>query len=246
MSIIDEELAEAFLDDPKSVDLSKATEITDTAAEILAGYEGDLDLSGQTSLSDAAAESLSKHKGNLCLYGLTDLMEAAARALAGSKGSIEIDGWDQAKVSHLLGQSLDCEVRNYQRIIPKVIENGVERVLRFDEGGDSEYKADFVFDCITVHVSCIENGDWTKLYVGVAGGELKMDSNVNDEFLRLFAKVAQSALMADEICLSGESRADISSGSDLGDGLTDEEWKRLFQTYPDFYWKYSSKTAKSG
>jgi len=53
MSIIDEKLAKAFLKDPKSVDLFKATEITDTAAEILAGYEGDLDLSGQTSLSDA-------------------------------------------------------------------------------------------------------------------------------------------------------------------------------------------------
>ena len=243
MSIIDEKLAKAFLKDPKSVDLFKATEITDTAAEILAGYEGDLDLSGQTSLSDAAAESLSEHNGNLCLYGLTDLTEAAARSLTGSKGSIEIDGWEQAKVSHLLGQSLDCEVRNYQRIIPKVIENGVERVLRFDEGGDSEYKADFMFDGITVHVSCIENGDCAKLYVGVAGGELKIDSNVNDEFLSLFVKVAQSAFMADEICLSGESRVEISSGSDLGDGLTEEEWKRLFQTYPDFYWKHSSKTV---
>ena len=35
MSIIDEELARAFIDDPDNVDLSEATEITDEAAEIL-------------------------------------------------------------------------------------------------------------------------------------------------------------------------------------------------------------------
>ena len=106
MSIIDEKLAKAFLKDPKSVDLFKATEITDTAAEILAGYEGDLDLSGQTSLSDAAAESLSKHNGNLCLYGLTDLTEAAARSLTGSKGSIEIDGGNRPRYRTCWGKAL--------------------------------------------------------------------------------------------------------------------------------------------
>jgi hypothetical protein len=91
MSIIDEELAKAFLDDPKSVDLSKATEITDGAAEILAGYEdrfgnpGQLYLKGLTELSEAAAESLSKHHGQLNLNGLTKLSDAAAESLSKHK-----------------------------------------------------------------------------------------------------------------------------------------------------------------
>ena len=68
MSIIDEELAKAFLDDPDNADLSKATEITDEAAELLSKYKGaELNLSGLTELSDAAAESLSKHQGDLII-----------------------------------------------------------------------------------------------------------------------------------------------------------------------------------
>ena len=42
MSIIDEELAKAFLDDP-DVDLSEATKITDAAAESLSKYQGKID-----------------------------------------------------------------------------------------------------------------------------------------------------------------------------------------------------------
>ncbi len=65
MSIIDEELAKAFLDDPDNVVLSEATNITDGAAESLSKHQGDLNLDGLTELSDAAAESLSKHKGQI-------------------------------------------------------------------------------------------------------------------------------------------------------------------------------------
>ena len=96
MSSIDEKLAKAFLDDPDKVDISKATEITDEVAEILAGYEGELDLSGLTSLSDAAAESLSKHEGNLFLGGflggLTELTDAAAESLSKHNGYLDLSG----------------------------------------------------------------------------------------------------------------------------------------------------------
>ena len=50
MSIIDEELAKAFLDDPDNVDLSEATNITDGAAESLSKYEGQLWLASLTEL----------------------------------------------------------------------------------------------------------------------------------------------------------------------------------------------------
>ena len=68
MSIIGENLAKAFLDDPHNVDLSKATEITDEAAEALSKpgkYKNHLNLDGLTELSDAATESLSKHQGEI-------------------------------------------------------------------------------------------------------------------------------------------------------------------------------------
>ena len=65
MSIIDEELAKKFLDDPDNADLSKATEITDEVAEILSKHKGYIGLTGLTELSDAAAESLSKHEGEI-------------------------------------------------------------------------------------------------------------------------------------------------------------------------------------
>ena len=65
MSIIDVELAKAFLDDPDNVELYEATEITDEAAEILARHQDELYLGGLTELSDAAAESLSKYQGEI-------------------------------------------------------------------------------------------------------------------------------------------------------------------------------------
>ena len=80
MSIIDEELAKAFLDDPGNVDLSKATTITDEAAEALSG-EGDLYLNGLTSLSDSGAKLLLRHvEGGLSL-DLDELPDSAAEIL---------------------------------------------------------------------------------------------------------------------------------------------------------------------
>ena len=61
------EIAEQFLADDESVDLSEFTEVDDDAAESLSMHEDVLSLNGLTSLSDAAAESLSKQKGRL--YG---------------------------------------------------------------------------------------------------------------------------------------------------------------------------------
>ena len=116
---------------------------------------------------------------------------------------------------------------------------GVERAASFEEAGPSEYKADFVFDGIPVHVCVTENGDWSTQSVVVAGGELGRD--IDDEFLHLFSEVAKSALFADEACLTSGGMAEIHSG---WGGLTEEKWERLYQTYRDFYFKYSSKTGK--
>jgi len=69
-NVLTAKIAEQFLADEDSVDLSKFTAIEVGGAESLSKYEGELDLNGLTILSDAAAESLImasflKHDGDL-------------------------------------------------------------------------------------------------------------------------------------------------------------------------------------
>jgi hypothetical protein len=113
--VLTKELAEQFLADEDSVEISKftaieddaaeslskcdylylyldgLTELSDAAAEILSGaYRNHgkwyhLSLNGLTELSDAAAESLGKNVGELGLNGLTELSDAAAESLSQHK-----------------------------------------------------------------------------------------------------------------------------------------------------------------
>ncbi len=62
-NVLTKEIAEQFLTDEDSVDLSEFTAIEDAAAESLSKHAGVLGLDGLTSLSDTAAESLGKHQG---------------------------------------------------------------------------------------------------------------------------------------------------------------------------------------
>jgi hypothetical protein len=57
--ILTKEIAERFVADEDSVDLSEFTAIEDDAAESLSKHEGHLGLDGLTSLSDADVSSLS-------------------------------------------------------------------------------------------------------------------------------------------------------------------------------------------
>lgn len=79
---ITKEIAEQFLEDEDSVELSEATAIDDDAADVLARHDGDLWLSSLTSVSDGAAGVLSKHKGDLYLSGLHGLTDASAKCLS--------------------------------------------------------------------------------------------------------------------------------------------------------------------
>ena len=54
-NVLTKEIAEKFLADEDSVDLSEFTAIEDDAAESLSKYNGDLDLSGLTELSDVGS-----------------------------------------------------------------------------------------------------------------------------------------------------------------------------------------------
>ena len=91
--VLTKAIAEQFLEDPESVDLSEFTAIEDEAAEILCRTEEtELILSGLTRLSDAAAESLAKHQGYLSLNGLTSLSDAAAESLGKHQGDLWLKG----------------------------------------------------------------------------------------------------------------------------------------------------------
>ena len=87
------EIAEQFLADVDSVDLSEFNEIDDAAAEILSNCTDTwLSLGGLTSLSDAAAESLSKHIFAIELEGLTSLSDEVAESLSQHKSDLYLDG----------------------------------------------------------------------------------------------------------------------------------------------------------
>ena len=87
-----QKIAEEFIADEDSVDLSEFTTIEDTVAKSLSKHEVSLSLGGLKELSDAAAESLSKHKGDIELNGLTSLSEAAAESLSKHEGRLYLDG----------------------------------------------------------------------------------------------------------------------------------------------------------
>ena len=91
------EIAELFLDDESSVDLSVFWTLSDDAADSLSGHQGYLDLSGLKSLSDAAANSLAKHDGELALNGLENLSCAAAQSLSRSR-CLYLDGLKELSV----------------------------------------------------------------------------------------------------------------------------------------------------
>jgi len=95
--VLTKEVAEEFLADTESVDLSEYTMIEDVAAESLSKHDGGLYLNGLTSLSDgpghiALAESLSKSEGFLNLEGLKKLSDAAAESLSKHEGDLDLDG----------------------------------------------------------------------------------------------------------------------------------------------------------
>jgi len=85
-------IAERFLKQNGSVDISEFTAIADAAAQTLSKYSGDLDLQSLTSLSDSAARAFGEGKGNLNLQGVKTLSDAAAVALRKHKGRLDLDG----------------------------------------------------------------------------------------------------------------------------------------------------------
>jgi hypothetical protein len=84
--ILTKEIAEQFLNG--TTDLGAYTSIEDSAAQVLAQYEGELALWNLTSLSDAASQALAYGRGGLLLPGVASLSDTAVQALANRSGEL--------------------------------------------------------------------------------------------------------------------------------------------------------------
>jgi len=73
-------------------DLSEYTKIEESAAEVLANYEGYVQLDGISQLPEPLANILANHKGGLSLSGVSKLSDEAAALLSNRQGSLALDG----------------------------------------------------------------------------------------------------------------------------------------------------------
>jgi len=91
--LLTKKIAEQFLTDEGSVDLSVFTAIDEQAAEVLSGYDGDLPLESLADLSVTAATFLAGHEnGDLWIDGVTELSAELAVALSQHHGRLTFDG----------------------------------------------------------------------------------------------------------------------------------------------------------
>jgi hypothetical protein len=89
----DKSLAERFLDDWYEVNIARAKEISDEAAEIISRHPQELRLDGLQRLSESAARCLSKHSGGyLSLSGLEEISDNAIQFLAKHDGDLYLNG----------------------------------------------------------------------------------------------------------------------------------------------------------
>ena len=87
-SLLTNQVAEEFLNDNQSVDLTLFAFMENAAAQALAQHKGELRLNGLKSISDTASHALAQHEGDLGLDGLKSMSDAAAHALAHHKGGL--------------------------------------------------------------------------------------------------------------------------------------------------------------
>lgn len=89
---IDAAVAQRYIDNVYSVNLSSANGIDDDAAALLAELEDEIDLSGLTELSDTVADALTNKAKVICLLlnGLTDISDAVADSLTKNNPEISL------------------------------------------------------------------------------------------------------------------------------------------------------------
>lgn len=90
-AILTRKIAEQFLAESNSVNLSDFSSMEDAAAHVLAEI-GPIALNGLTSLSPTVAKILARSGGLIELNGLTNLSDATAQAFAGKSGRLRLNG----------------------------------------------------------------------------------------------------------------------------------------------------------
>jgi len=83
--ILTKEIAEQFIADEDSVDLTEFTKIDEDAAEVLSNCSNDLFLDNLVEISDDVAKSFARHSGRLVLSEINELSDVAVESIVFGK-----------------------------------------------------------------------------------------------------------------------------------------------------------------
>lgn len=83
--ILTREIAEQFIADEDSVDLTEFTKIDEDAAEVLSNCSSDLFLDNLVEISDGVAKSFARHSGRLVFSEINELSDVAVESLVFGK-----------------------------------------------------------------------------------------------------------------------------------------------------------------
>ena len=173
-------VAEQFLKNEDSVDLSEATSMDDDAAEVLSKHNGELSLNWLSSLSEAAAESLAKHEGVLelpaheysdaivsyisrhqgvlCLSGIESLSDAAAEILSGRKGTLYLQ---MNQLSDSAAEALSKHEGELGMEVYEISDAGLECMSKH-VGRISNENPAFCQDLDEWRATCVDAAEWVK------------------------------------------------------------------------------------
>lgn len=174
------EVAEQFLKNADSANLSEATSMDDDAAEVLSNHNGVLSLLSLSSLSEATAESLAKHEGLLelsaheysdaivsyiarhqgflCLSGIESLSDAAAEILSGRKGALYLN------VDHLSDSAAEALSKHEGELgleVYEISDTGLEYVSKH-VGRISMQNPAYCQDLDEWRATCVDAAEWVK------------------------------------------------------------------------------------
>jgi hypothetical protein len=131
--ILTKQIAEEFLNNTDSIDLSDFASIEDDAAQVLAQHKGELRLKGLKMLNDAVAHSLAKHEGTLLLKSVTSLSDPAVEALAQHKGEIWFD-WARSLLTKQVAEEFLKDNQSVDLTFFAFIENAAAQTVAQHKG----------------------------------------------------------------------------------------------------------------
>jgi hypothetical protein len=232
--VLTKEIAEQFLADEDSVDLSEFTAIEDEAAEVLGGYKGSLYLHGLVALTDTSACSLGNHKGDLHLNSLVTLTDTSACSLGNHKGNLDLSGvacLSTNSISYLMQHKGEINLESLQELDvdgAKAISAALSHFVLDDDQFSDEVQA-----ILNVHpelrLNSIDLEEWLLAELGFEN-ENEGDDWLSEETTEALEAVADSSY-------SWDDEDNCWLGSDIGNAPFDEgfilimnAWRRVINT----------------